>query len=289
MEKTFYEFFAGIGLVRMGLEKDGWRCIWANDISEDKHQLYSLNFGDHSFCRKDIRELKSSELPGEAFLATASFPCTDLSLAGKRNGLAGSESSTFYSFIEILKGLKAEKRLPPIVMLENVVGLLSSHKGADIRQVLQSLAGLDYCLDIIKLDAIHFVPQSRPRIFIFGVRHATSPQAPIKNINKEFLFHNWALKTDLRPSAIKEVMFKNPDLPWCPFDLPSPPIRRSSLAEVIEEIPHSSPLWWSEAKSQKLYSQMSAKHKNLIQQLLMNDKYLYGTVYRRKRKGGSMA
>ncbi len=82
MQKAFYEFFAGIGLVHLGLKSGGWECLWANDIDEAKQEIYEFNFKNTEFSLKDIWKVRSSELPGQGFLATASFPCTDLSVAG---------------------------------------------------------------------------------------------------------------------------------------------------------------------------------------------------------------
>jgi len=92
-DKTVAEFFAGIGLVRIGLENAGWRIAFANDIDQDKWQMYEHNFGNTGeFLVEDIHRLKAEQIPTVG-LATASFPCNDLSLAGARHGLAGQQSS----------------------------------------------------------------------------------------------------------------------------------------------------------------------------------------------------
>lgn len=79
----FGEFFAGIGLVRMGLERAGWEIAFANDLAPDKREMYNAHFGDadQHFELGDIHNIDGSALPAMD-LATASFPCTDLSLAG---------------------------------------------------------------------------------------------------------------------------------------------------------------------------------------------------------------
>ncbi len=82
LDKTVAEFFAGIGLMRIGLEKGGWHTAFANDIDEDKMQMYEHQFGvSKKFIHGDIHHLKASQIPTVS-LATASFPCNDLSLAG---------------------------------------------------------------------------------------------------------------------------------------------------------------------------------------------------------------
>ena len=123
LEKTFCEFFAGIGLVREGLEPGGWRCIYANEISGKKQQMYEARFGaSQHFHLGDVRETDEvvGRIPGRPFLATASFPCVDLSLAGRYQGFGGERSSTFFSFLDAVRALGDRK--PAVVMLENVAG-----------------------------------------------------------------------------------------------------------------------------------------------------------------------
>jgi DNA (cytosine-5)-methyltransferase 1 len=129
-ERTVAEFFAGIGLMRLGLERAGWRTVFANDIDAEKEEMYRVNFADaeQHFLLGDIHDLPASDVPTVA-LATASFPCNDLSLAGSRDGLQGKNSSAFWGFIDVLRGLK--NRRPPLVLIENVTGFLTSHEGRD--------------------------------------------------------------------------------------------------------------------------------------------------------------
>ena len=138
-DKTIAEFFAGIGLMRIDLENAGWHIAFANDIDHDKWQMYVDDFGDTGeFVVDDIHKLKPSQVPTVS-LATASFPCNDLSLAGARHGLAGAQSSAFWGFIDILKAFKRDRRQPPLVLLENVTGFLTSHDGHDFENALLAL------------------------------------------------------------------------------------------------------------------------------------------------------
>jgi hypothetical protein len=89
------EFFAGIGLVRLALERQGWRVAFANDIDDDKAEMYRHNWPkDDHLVVGDIHASNAEEIP-TCHLATASFPCNDLSIAGRWEGLNGSQSSTF--------------------------------------------------------------------------------------------------------------------------------------------------------------------------------------------------
>jgi DNA (cytosine-5)-methyltransferase 1 len=155
---TFAEFFAGIGLMRVGLERAGWRIAFANDIDEDKWRMYRDNFSDTGeFVLGDVHQLDVTNVPS-VVLATASFPCNDLSLAGSRKGLAGVQSSAFWGFVEVLKRLG--RRRPVMVLLENVTGFLSSHDGNDFRDALLALNELGYAVDSFIIDAVRFVPQT---------------------------------------------------------------------------------------------------------------------------------
>ena len=91
-ELTFYEFFAGGGLAWMGLGDD-WTCLFANDISAKKAEVYRANFGAApELVVDDIHNISTRDIPGSAALAWASFPCQDLSLAGNGGGLRAERS-----------------------------------------------------------------------------------------------------------------------------------------------------------------------------------------------------
>ncbi|WP_309716874.1 DNA (cytosine-5-)-methyltransferase [Armatimonas sp.] len=278
MEKTVVEFFAGIGLMRLGLEQTGWQVKYANDISSDKETLYTSNFGRDHFVRGDIHELATARIP-TATLATASFPCTDLSLAGGRAGLQGKESSAFWGFIRILSEFKEQDRIPPLVLLENVVGFLTSHQGADLHLALQALNRLGYAVDAIILDAAWFVPQSRQRLFIIGVQREYREKAP----------SSLPLASPVRPKALVDFMLHHPDISWCITPLPSPPSRTISLAEVLEELPDEHSDWWSKERADYLLNQMSDRHRSQAEEMRQAQSWSYGTVFRRMRQGKSMA
>ena len=83
---SYYEFFAGGGMVRAGLESDRWDCRFANDFDLKKSAIYRINWAANNLLTCDIREVGLANMPGHADLAWASFPCQDLSLAGVRRG-----------------------------------------------------------------------------------------------------------------------------------------------------------------------------------------------------------
>ena len=164
---SFYEFFAGGGMARLGLGA-GWNCRFANDFDPVKAGTYRDNFADAAqhFHEGDVFALTTADLPGRADLAWASSPCQDFSLAGARAGLAGGRSSAFFGFWRLIEGLAAEGRAPRVLVIENVCGLLTSHGGADFTALAHALAGQGYHFGALELDAAGFLPQSRPRVFV---------------------------------------------------------------------------------------------------------------------------
>ena len=114
---TVAEFFAGIGLVRMGLEAEGFNIVFANDIDETKRRVYEANISADDFVLSDIRELTGYDIP-DVDLAVASFPCTDLSLAGGRLGLEGRHSSLVHHFLRIVEEMRNRK--PQAVVLARI-------------------------------------------------------------------------------------------------------------------------------------------------------------------------
>src|ERR1035441_5125504 len=93
---TWYEFFAGGGMARLGLNVD-WQCTFSNEWRPKKAASYRARFGDSELLVCDVADLTPDDLPGAPMLAWASFPCQDLSLAGSGAGLNGERSGTFRS------------------------------------------------------------------------------------------------------------------------------------------------------------------------------------------------
>lgn len=280
--KTFAEFFAGIGLMRMGLELQEWTAEFANDIDEQKHEMYRGHFKDDwvQFVIDDIHKMTSAQIP-TVTLATASFPCNDLSLAGARGGLKVGSSSAFWGFIKVLTDLG--ERRPPLVLLENVPGFLSSHKGADFRDALVTLNGLGYGVDAFMLDAASFVPQSRQRLFVIGTLEAAGDHlADAFRLTEQ-------VESETRPKALAQFIESHKKIRWNLRRLPNPPARETTLEDILENIPHDSPAWWSEERARYLLNQMSPRHRDLANRMIARSKWSYGTVFRRMRNGHSMA
>ena len=185
---TFYEFFAGGGMARAGLGVE-WTCLFANDIDAKKGSSYAVNWGDEDLSIRSVADVETKDLPNGADLAWASFPCQDLSLAGAGAGLTGERSGTFWPFWELMRALDAEGRGPRIVVLENVPGALSSHEGKDFAAIGAALAKGQYQFGAMVIDAVHFVPQSRSRLFIVAVRKGTPIPAQLVTAEPDALWH----------------------------------------------------------------------------------------------------
>jgi DNA (cytosine-5)-methyltransferase 1 len=280
-ELTFAEFFAGIGLMRVALEKKGWRAEFANDIDPLKREMYAENFPkdeDGKFRLCDIRDLHGSDIPTVS-MATASFPCNDLSLAGSRRGLAGEQSGSVWELIRILGEMGACK--PPIVVLENVPGFLSSHSGEDMASVLQSLSDMDYSCDAFILNAASFVPQSRPRLFIIAGQAGDLHRHEGLTLLTE---------SAIRPGRLLDFILAHQEVDWRLRDLPVPPASSGlKLEDVLEDLPRDAPEWWSRERAEYVRGQMSERHSAIAQAMTEGSRYSYGTVFRRVRRGRSMA
>lgn len=278
--KTVAEFFAGIGLMRLGLERVGWKMLWANDIDADKEAMYRYQFDDieDHFVLGDVHALDGGSIP-EVSLATASFPCTDLSLAGGRRGLAGTGSGAFWGFVQAIKGMGLRK--PPIVLLENVTGFLTSHQGNDFRDACLALNELGYAVDAFIVDAIHFVPQSRQRLFVVGSQVKSLSRVEEKTIH--------FFESPCRPSVLADFIMWHSEIQWSIRTLPPLPVRQSNLSTVLEQISPNSDWWWSRERAEYLLNQMSEKHRSIAESMIRGEEVTYGTVFRRVRKGRSMA
>lgn len=278
---TFAEFFAGIGLMRLGLEQAGWKIMFANDIDPVKQKIYLNHFKDkqNHFQLGDIHELLSQEIP-TVTLATASFPCTDLSLAGRREGLTGKNSSAYWGFIKVLKEM--ENRKPRIVLLENVEGFLTSSGGKDFREALLALNELGYAVDAFIVDASKFVPQSRVRLFVVGKRIAT-----LNNVvnSPQLSFY----QSEVRPQKLADFILSNPDINWSIRQLGGLPKRSNTLIDIVDDTANDSAEWWNEERVLYLLEQTYERHRNIIESAKSRDEYSYFTAFRRVRNGKSMA
>ena len=177
--------FSGVGGLDLGLERAGMRVLWQAEVDEWCRRVLRWHWPDADIDA-DVCDVSGKVLHKRGRAATSSssesdkgkrkrgfqavdllcggFPCQDLSVAGKRAGLAGERSGLFFEFARI-----ADELRPNWLIVENVVGLLSSANGRDMGVVLSTLAEIGYGLSWRVVDARFFgVPQRRRRVFIVG-------------------------------------------------------------------------------------------------------------------------
>lgn len=275
--KTYYEFFAGGGMARAGLGAE-WQCLLANDISEKKADAYKENWGADDLVVGDIYDIKSKEIKGHADLAWGSFPCQDLSLAGAGAGLKGAHSGAFWGFWKIIQGLNTQGRKPRMVVLENVYGALTSHGGKDFEAIAKAVAKEGYVVGAMVINAVHFLPQSRPRLFIVAVDSTMALPAPTVAETANPAWHPEALirAYNMLPSSVKKI--------WRWWTLPTPSSRMFTLDEIIEKKPEGVK-WHTAAETQKILAMMTDVNRSKVMAAQAAGMLKVGTIYKRTRLG----
>ncbi len=273
---TFYEFVAGGGMVRAGLGRS-WLCLFANDIDNKKGSSYRTNWGSSGELKVgDVKAVTAAELPGAVDLVWGSFPCQDLSLAGYGAGLKGERSGTFYPFWDVIRSLAAEGRGPKVVAIENVCGALTSHSGEDFQTICRTFASAGYRYGALVIDAALFVPQSRPRLFVIGVRRDIEIDPALVAPGPVEPFHTMRLRS--AAASVKGAAKKA----WLWWNLPNPPRRNTSFEDVIEENP-SSVAWHTAAETERLLSLMTPINLAKVNAAMRSKRRMVGGVYRRTR------
>ena len=263
-------------MARLGLGKD-WECLFANEWSSKKTAAYRAFFGNSIELREDdVRDLTVHDLPGMADLAWASFPCQDLSLAGSGAGLGGERSGTFRPFWRLICELKKQGRAPKLVVLENVGGAITSHGGRDFETILRELTQANYRVGPLVIDAVRFVPQSRPRLFIVAVRS----DIPVP----EELTSMWANVTWHSRSLINAYGRLSRDIQshWIWWNIPEPSLQVPKMSELMERNP-SSVKWHTPGQTRSLLRMMSSVNRRKVREIIASRKLKYGTVYKRTR------
>lgn len=280
----FYEFFAGGGMARLGLGPH-WNCTFANEWCEKKASAYRAYFEQcEELMVTDVAKLGPQDLPGDPDLVWASFPCQDLSLAGSGAGLDGKHSGTFRPFWRLVKGMAAEGRAPRLVVLENVVGTLTSHSGGDFISIVRSFADSGYRVGALVIDAVRFLPQSRPRLFVVGLHGETPIPSRLKCAAPSEPWHT---------SSVIKAQEKLPGplaRNWVWWSLPTPNETVPILASLIEDRP-TGIVWHVEHETRRILRLMTAPHRKKVEDALRVGSRHVGTIYKRTRpnRNGEMA
>jgi len=276
LQRDWFEFFAGGGMARIGLGSR-WNCAFANDISEKKAQAYRQFFGPSPELKvRDVGRLSTKDLPGIPDMVWASFPCQDLSLAGNGAGLNGERSGTFRPFWKLVSGMVAEKRAPRLVVLENVTGTLTSHSGEDFKSIVRAFVESGYRVGALVINAAHFLPQSRPRLFLVGFHGQIPIPSKLVSSAPSELWHTAPLVR--AHGKLPERLVRN----WVWWALPMPREAVPSLASLIEDYPTGTE-WHSESETRKILRLMTAPHRRKVEDALRAGGPNVGTIYKRTR------
>ncbi|MEM0143386.1 MAG: DNA cytosine methyltransferase [Candidatus Micrarchaeia archaeon] len=185
------DLFAGIGGIRMGFEKWGFKTVFSNDIDPYCKITYDANFKDAPLTVCDISKIKTEELV-DFDICLAGFPCQPFSIAGYRRGFLDAERGNL--FFEIVRILRDKK--PEAVFLENVKNLKSHDNGRTFEIISDALNDLGYYTKSEILNSAKYggVPHNRERVYIVGFRSKKNIDAfefpsavPLKKSIKDIL------------------------------------------------------------------------------------------------------
>ena len=268
-------------MARAGLG-DAWRCLFANDFDPRKARAYADNWGAAELRLADVAALRAVDLPGRADLAWASFPCQDLSLAGAGAGLSGKRSSAFWGLHALLGALGVERRAPRLIALENVLGLLASQGGADFAALCRALADLGYRFGALTIDAAHFVPQSRPRLFLVALADAVAPPDELAAPGPVAPYAAPALRraVDALPAALAAR--------WLWWRLPPPPRVNRTLLDCLDAAPDDA-AWLGASQTEALLAALSNASRAELERARAAGVRRVAALFRRTRADGVRA
>jgi len=168
------DLFAGVGGIRLGFERAGFKTIFANDFDKTCKETYDLNFNEPKLTIKDIWKVEIKDIPKFDILL-GGFPCQAFSIAGYRKGFKDEEKGNlFFRIVEIL-----EERKPKAFLLENVKNLQGHDKGKTFKIIKETLEKLGYNIKFKVINSMTHgnIPQNRERIFIIGFLDKSKTEA----------------------------------------------------------------------------------------------------------------
>ena len=221
---TLVEFFAGGGLARLGFG-NAWDVVLANDMCAKKAKAYRANFGAADFVGGDVAKLRAADIPFSD-VWWASFPCTDHSTAGLQKGFHGVHGSAVFALLKRLQALKRVGRAPGVLAFENVVGFMGGD-GEDFRLLAAQIATCGYRLGGVVVDAEHWLPQGRRRIFLVAVQADVPLPSGLALPKADQRWHPPFFR-----KAVKTWQEQGGEWTW--WTLPEPAPRTTTLADIVE-------------------------------------------------------
>ncbi len=273
---TFYEFFCGGGLVRVALG-DRWRCVGAVDSDTNKVAAYISNFGGVGLLHDDIRNLRASALPSFD-LAWASFPCSDVSVAGSRLGLGGPASGAWWPCWSLLSELVSTGRAPGVIAVENVRGLVGSDGGKDFTSIVGAMVSAGYHVGAVVLDARDHLPQSRVRVFIIAILVGVPLPPGLKLAEPDIRLHPPDLRRTVAalPGKVRGA--------WIWWHVPAADPHNTTLRDILDT---DGPLtkWHTPDERANLLDTMAPLDVAKVERAKATGIRQVGTIYVRSRKG----
>ena len=160
----FFDFFAGIGGFRLGMEMAGHECVGHCEIDKYANMSYMAMHKpkESEVFFEDVRAIKPSDMP-ECECYCFGFPCQTFSMAGKRRGFEDTRGTLFFEVMRL-----AKERKPEILFAENVAGLLTHDRGRTFQIIIETMGELGYLVEWQVCNSKYYVPQNRERVFIIG-------------------------------------------------------------------------------------------------------------------------
>lgn len=179
----FIDLFCGVGGIRLGMDSQGFECVFSSDINTECQRTYNENFGEEPFG--DITQINEKSIPDHDILC-AGFPCQPFSISGKQKGFDDIRGTLFFDICRILN----EKK-PSVVFLENVKHLVHHNRGKTLQTILDKLEELGYSVSWRVLNGADYgVPQNRERIIIIGSLNGKFNFDKIKTVPRGRLLEN---------------------------------------------------------------------------------------------------
>ena len=202
---TCGSLFAGMGGLCLGMEKKGFKTLWANEINEDCVTVYKMNFPTTRIIDDDIKNIsvKKNSLQSVDVLH-GGFPCQSFSSAGNRLGFNDERGMLFFEIIRLIEEFETQK--PKVIILENAPNLMIGDKGDWIDRILTELQLCGYWVS--KLNCLHLntlrncgLPQRRERLFIIATSQDYFPDNPFNDnlpeVDREDIRNFIDLETEL--------------------------------------------------------------------------------------------